>query len=56
MIPKPLDWKVTFYKNDGSIVSTVVLCVKRFAVMCAQDKIGYHAYDSKKVTVGLIRS
>lgn len=53
MIPRPLNWKVTFYKTDGSVVSHIVFCVKRFAIGVAQDEIGFHAYESTKVTVGL---
>ncbi len=56
MIPEPRNWKVTFFKKDGSIVSHTVWCVKRFAVMVAQDEIGFHAFDSSKITVGLVKS
>lgn len=54
MIPQPRNWKVTFFKNDGTKVSAVVLCVKRFAKGCANAELGYPAYDSKKITVGLV--
>jgi len=56
MIPEPRNWKVTFYKNDGTVVSIVVNCVKRFATMIANEELGYRAYGSKKITVGLVRS
>lgn len=55
MIPKINNWKVTFYKHDGTVVSTVVLCVKRFARMLANEKLGYPAYESSRITVGLVR-
>ncbi len=55
MIPSPKNWKVTFYKEDGTVVSTVVTCVKRFATMIANEQLGYPAYYSKKITVGLVR-
>lgn len=55
MIPEPRNWKVTFFKNDGTTVSTVVTCVKRFATMLANEELGYPAYGSKKITVGLVR-
>jgi hypothetical protein len=55
MIPKPRNWKVTFYKNDGAILVGQVFCVKRFAKSLANEYLGYPAYDSKKITVGLLR-
>lgn len=55
MIPQPRNWKVTFYKTNGDIISTVVTCVKRFAIGVAQDEIGFHAYESNKITVGLVK-
>lgn len=55
MIPKVYDWKVTFYKHDGTVVSTVVSCVKRFAKSIANEELGYIAFDSKKITVSLVK-
>ncbi len=55
MIPKVHDWKVTFYMKDGSVESTVVTCVKRFAKSIANAELGYPAFDSTKITVGLVR-
>lgn len=56
MIPTPKNWKVTFFKNDGTTESIVVTCVKRFATMLANEQLGYPSYNSKKITVGLVRS
>jgi hypothetical protein len=55
MIPIARKWKVTFYKHDGTVVSTTVLCVKRFAKSFANEELGYPAFYSHKITVGLIR-
>jgi hypothetical protein len=55
MIPQSRNWKVTFYKTDGKVLSHVVHCVKRFAIGLAQDEIGFHAYESTKITVGLVK-
>ena len=55
MIPTPRNWKVTFYKTDGTTVSAVVTCVKRFAKSIANEELGYPAYISKKITVGLVK-
>lgn len=55
MIPKARNWKVTFFKNDGTTLETTVLCVKRFAKVIANENLGYPAYDSKKITVGLTK-
>ena len=55
MIPRPRNWKVTFYKHNGTVVSTIVTCVKRFAKSIANENMGYPAYDSSKITVGLVR-
>lgn len=56
MIPKSRNWKVTFYKYNGDTISTQVLCVKRFAKSIANEQLGYPAYDSKRITVGLVRN
>lgn len=55
MIPTPRNWKVTFYKKNGDVVSTVVNCVKRFAIMVANEELGYPTWDSKKITIGLVK-
>lgn len=55
MIPKARLWRVKFFKSDGRWDSTVVRCVKRFAVSYANELLGYPAYDSVKVTVGLVK-
>lgn len=56
MIPTPKNWKVTFILNDGTVLFTVVNCVKRFAVMLANEQLGYPRFHSKKVSVGLVRA
>jgi len=55
MIPTPRNWKVTFYKHDGTVESTVVTCVKRFATHLANEELGYPAFFSKKITVGMVK-
>ena len=55
MIPKPRNWKVTFYKQDGEVLVGYVFCVKRFAKSLANEDLGYPAFDSKKITVSLCR-
>lgn len=64
MIPKPRDWRVTFYLDPdyvrdnpqrGNKVSVVVGCVKRFAKAIANEQVGYLSFHSTKVTVGLAR-
>ena len=55
MIPVSRNWKVTFYKHDGSVISTEVTCVKRFAKSFANENLGYPAYDSKKITISLVK-
>lgn len=56
MIPISRNWKVTFFKHDGSVVSIEILCVKRFAKSFANEALGYPAFDSHKITVGLVKS
>lgn len=55
MIPQSRKWKVTFFKHDGTKQSIEVLCVKRFAKQVANQALGYPAFDSHKITVGLMR-
>ena len=55
MIPQSRKWKVTFYKKNGDVVSEIVTCVKRFAIMIANEELGYPAWDSSKITVGLVK-
>lgn len=65
MIPKSRNWKVTFYlypdyaaqigRGKDNKLSIVILCVKRFAKSIANEQLGYPAYNSYKVTVGLVR-
>jgi|SanBayMetagenome_1026888.scaffolds.fasta_scaffold151292_2 hypothetical protein len=54
MIPKVHNWKVTFYRADGTSFSTIVTCVKRFAKGIAIEALGRPAYS--KVTVGLVKA
>jgi hypothetical protein len=55
MIPKPRNWKVTFYKQDGEVLVGYVFCVKRFAKMLANEYLGYPSYGCTKITVSLCR-
>ena len=54
MIPQPRNWKVTFYKGK-EVHSTTVWCVKRFAKSLANEKLGYIAFFSDKITVSLVK-
>lgn len=60
MIPQVNNWKVTFTKNDGTTVSTVVTCVKRFAKWQANIKLGHPMARpnlfSEKIKVSLVRA
>jgi len=56
MIPEPRNWKVTFYLEDGTVVSTIVTCVKRFAKGIANAELGYPSLRSNKITVGLVKA
>lgn len=53
MIPTPHNWKVTFHLINGEKVSHTVFCVKRFAKSFANEALGFPAYYSKKIVVGL---
>jgi hypothetical protein len=55
LTPRPRNWKVTFYKHDGTVQSTIVTCLKRFAKWEANVELGYPAFFSKKITVGLVK-
>ena len=54
MIPQPRNWKVTFYKGK-EVHSTTVWCVKRFSKSLANEKLGYIAFFSDKITVSLVK-
>ena len=57
MIPKVKSWKVTFYKHDGTVLTTIVDTInKRFARWMANENLGYPAFDSSKVSVGLVKT
>lgn len=63
MIPKARNWRVTFFithRTDDGVsfqtkVSVNVVCVKRFAKSIANELLGYPAFRSHKITVGLIK-
>jgi hypothetical protein len=56
MIPKVKSWKVTFVKEDGTVLSTVVDTInKRFARSFANERLGYPAYFSKEIRVSLVK-
>lgn len=60
MIPKVKDWRVTFYKADGTIYKTTVVTTitKRFARWFATEECGFPIAmgHAEKVTVSLVRS